>query len=47
MSDFDRYCDERGINDPKEFPAAFAAWMNDRTGWDGDMNEVVPGGHHE
>jgi hypothetical protein len=38
---FDRYCDEHGITDD-ETPAAFAAWLNERTGWDGPMEQVPP-----
>ena len=37
-SDFDRYCDEHGIK-PGEAPAAFAAWLHEKTGWDGPMEE--------
>lgn len=39
LEDFDRYCDEHEIQ-PGEEPAAFAAWMNEKTGWDGPMKEV-------
>jgi hypothetical protein len=43
---FDDYCDRLGVFDPAEFPAAFAAYLNQQTGWDGDMNEVFCG-HRE
>lgn len=36
--DFDRYCDEHNIQ-PGEEPAAFAAWMHEQTGWDGQMTQ--------
>lgn len=36
LADFDRYCDEHNIA-ADETPAAFAAWLNQQTGWDGDM----------
>lgn len=38
FEDFDRYCDEHDVQDGEE-PAAFAAWLNERTGWDGLMSE--------
>lgn len=46
-ADFDRYCDEHEIQ-PGEEPAAFAAWLHERTGWDGqaapfDLAEHFPG----
>jgi hypothetical protein len=37
--DFDRYCEEHDIK-PGEEPAAFAAWLNEITGWDGPMGRV-------
>lgn len=37
--DFDRYCEEHGIQ-PGEEPAAFAAWLHEQTGWDGPMQEA-------
>jgi hypothetical protein len=40
LEDFDRFCDEHNIT-PDEVPAAFAAWLNRTTGWDGDMAEVA------
>lgn len=40
FADFDHYCDAAGLHDPAEFPAAFAAWMNALTGWDGPMVEA-------
>lgn len=36
MSGFDRYCDEHNISDD-EAPAAFGAYLNEMTGWDGRM----------
>ena len=39
FSDFDRYCDEHNIQ-PGEEPAAFAAWLNEKTEWDGPMGKV-------
>ena len=39
MPDFDHYCDAAGIQ-PGEEPAAFAAWLNAMSGWDGDVAEV-------
>lgn len=36
IEDFDRYCAVHGIT-PDETPAAFAAWLNGETGWDGDV----------
>lgn len=38
---FDEYCERMKIK-PGEEPAAFAAWMNSETGWDGPMREVLP-----
>lgn len=38
FEDFDRYCEEHDITDD-EVPAAFAAWMNLETGWDGQMGQ--------
>lgn len=37
--DFDCYCAEHEIQ-PGEEPAAFAAWLNEQTGWDGPMGKV-------
>lgn len=39
FADFDHYCDSAGIK-PGEEPAAFAAWLNACTGWDGKMGQV-------
>lgn len=36
---FDAYCEEHGVQ-PGEEPAAFAAYLNQTTGWDGPMAEV-------
>jgi len=38
-ADFDDYCDRNGIM-PGEEPAAFAAFLHERTGWDGPMERV-------
>lgn len=37
--DFDEYCDANSITQ-EEAPAAFAAWLNQLTGWDGDMEQI-------
>ena len=37
--DFDAYVERLGISD-EELPAAFAAWLNQESGWDGDVSEV-------
>lgn len=39
VEDFDRYCDEHAIQ-PGEEPAAFAAYLNQQTGWDGGVRAV-------
>ena len=39
FEDFDRYCDEHKIA-PGDEPIAFAAWLNEKTGWDGDAGPV-------
>lgn len=39
FDDFDRFCAEHNITDD-ELPVAFAAWLNELTGWDGPMGEV-------
>lgn len=39
MAEFDTYCEARGIT-PEEAPAAFAAFLHERYGWDGTMNRV-------
>jgi hypothetical protein len=41
FSDFDRYCDEHGIQ-PGEEPAAFAAWLHEISGgqWDGRVEQI-------
>lgn len=36
---FDEYCEKHDIQ-PNEAPAAFGAWLNSETGWDGKINEV-------
>lgn len=38
---FDEYCDRLDIKTGEE-PMAFAAYLNQQTGWDGDMHEVEP-----
>lgn len=38
---FDSYVERLGIA-PEEYPAAFAAWLNETSGWDGDVSEVDP-----
>lgn len=40
MPDFDHYCDSLGIK-PGEEAAAFGAWLNALSGWDGPMGEVT------
>lgn len=37
--DFDHYCDKKNIQ-PGEEPAAFGAWMNATSGWDGPQGLV-------
>jgi len=39
FADFDHYCDMHNITDD-EVPAAFGAWLNEKTGWDGPQNKV-------
>lgn len=38
---FDKYCEDNNISQD-ETPAAFAAYLNQQTGWDGKMGEVPP-----
>jgi len=33
FTDFERYCAEQGVS-VDEAPAAFAAWLEQETGWD-------------
>jgi hypothetical protein len=40
LADFDRYCDEHDIT-LEEAPAAFAAWLNGATGWDGGVEQTA------
>jgi hypothetical protein len=40
FADFDHYCDSADIK-PGEEPAAFAAWLNAISGWDGPMGKVT------
>ena len=37
--DFDHYMDANGLTDD-EAPAAFGAWLNGTTGWDGKQGKV-------
>ena len=37
---FDAYCREHNVT-PEEAPMAFAAFLNQETGWDGDVKEVT------
>jgi hypothetical protein len=37
---FDAYCEEHNIQ-PGEEPAAFAAYLNQESGWDGPAAEVT------
>ena len=46
FEDFDRYCDEHHIT-PAEAPAAFAAWLNEATGWDGGVEHAADFGRNE
>lgn len=39
FADFDHYCDSAQIK-PDEEPAAFGAWLNAISGWDGAMGRV-------
>lgn len=41
FSDFDRYCDEHGIQSGEE-PAAFAAWLHEISDgkWDGHVGQI-------
>jgi hypothetical protein len=39
--DFDKYCDAHEIK-PGEEPAAFAAFLHEKTGWDGSMRSLSP-----
>jgi hypothetical protein len=41
FADFDHYCDENNIPE-SDTHIAFAAWLNGRTGWDGDVEEFSP-----
>ena len=41
MKEFDDYCTEHNIT-PDEAPAAFGAWMNSTSGWDGAQADVTP-----
>ena len=39
---FDAYCEANNITED-EAPMAFAAFLNLRTGWDGEATKVEPG----
>lgn len=39
FTEFDEYCDAHNIQ-PGEEPAAFGAWLNSTSGWDGKQEEV-------
>ena len=39
LSDFARYCNEHQIA-TEEMGAAFAAWLNEKSGWDGPVRQV-------
>lgn len=39
LRDFDHYCDSINAT-PGETPAAFGAWLNAMTGWDGQMERL-------
>ena len=40
FADFDAYCEANNITED-EAPMAFAAFLNQETGWDGDVKEVT------
>lgn len=42
LEGFDRYCAEHEIK-PEERGAAFGAWLNKTSGWDGQLGEVPVG----
>ena len=42
FADFDAYCEANNITED-EAPMAFAAFLNLRTGWDGEATKVEPG----
>ena len=42
FADFDAYCEANNITED-ETPMAFAAFLNLRTGWDGEATKVEPG----
>jgi hypothetical protein len=41
LPDFERYVEEHGITEA-EAGAAFAAWLHEGTGWDGEMRQIRP-----
>ena len=42
MEEFDAYCTEHNIT-PDEAPAAFGAWLNSSSGWDGAQSAILDG----
>lgn len=40
LTDFDRYCEEHDIQDD-ELPAAFGAFLHEKTGWDGTIERLA------
>ena len=40
MKDFDEFCEKHNIQ-PDEMGVAFAAWLSQATGWNGDYKEVT------
>ena len=39
FAEFDAYCEENNISED-EAPIAFAAFLNQRSGWDGEVRKV-------
>ena len=39
--DFDKYCEDNNIID-EDVPIAFAAFLNLKTGWDGEFERITP-----
>ena len=40
MKDFDKFCEKHNIQ-PDELGVAFAAWMSQATGWDGNYKKIL------
>ena len=40
MKDFDEFCDKHNIQ-PDELGVAFAAWLSQTTGWNGDYKKIL------